>query len=53
MGKWLAVYEMKMTLAAIYSRFATKIVDDDGIEMDDRLVFSFFFYFLCSVVMRG
>lgn len=35
-GKWLAIYEMKMTLAAIYSRFETSVVDDEGIEMDDR-----------------
>lgn len=35
-GKWLAVYEMKMTLAAIYSKFETSVVDDEGIEMDDR-----------------
>lgn len=35
-GKWLAVYEIKMTLAAIYSKFETSIVDDEGIEMDDR-----------------
>ncbi|KAH8150208.1 uncharacterized protein LAJ45_05894 [Morchella importuna] len=35
-GKWLAVYEMKMTLACIYANYETRIVDDEGIEMDDR-----------------
>lgn len=32
------VVEMKMTLAAVYSSFKTEVVDDTGIEMDDRYV---------------
>lgn len=31
---------MKMTLACIYANYETRIVDDEGIEMDDRYCFA-------------
>ncbi|OCK82314.1 cytochrome P450 monooxygenase-like protein [Lepidopterella palustris CBS 459.81] len=34
-GSNLAIYQMKYIVAAIYSNFATSIVDDSGIEQED------------------
>ncbi|KAL7270148.1 hypothetical protein RUND412_007155 [Rhizina undulata] len=35
-GRNLAINEIKMTIATIYLSFETEVVDDRGIEMDDR-----------------
>jgi cytochrome P450 len=35
-GSHLAIYEIKSLVAAVYGRFTTRVVDDEGIEAMDR-----------------
>ncbi|ORY05166.1 cytochrome P450 [Clohesyomyces aquaticus] len=37
-GKEFALLAMKLTLAAIYTQYTTSIVDDEGIEQDDKFL---------------